>query len=60
MKAEISTKFAILSLLWGVSFLLLLRVVDAFDWAAAISVRSFIASGSVVLLALMIGKKPMS
>ena len=57
MKAEISTKFAILSLLWGVSFLLLLRVVDAFDWAAAISVRSFIASGSVVLLALMIGKK---
>ena len=57
MKAEISTKFAILSLLWGVSCLLLLRVVDAFDWAAAISVRSFIASGSVVLLALMIGKK---
>ena len=57
MKTEISTKFAILSLLWGVSFLLLLRVVDAFDWAAAISVRSFIASGSVVLLALMIGKK---
>jgi len=57
MKTEISTKYAILSLLWGVSFLLLLRVVDAFDWAAAISVRSFIASGSVVLLALMIGKK---
>ena len=57
MKAEISTKFAILSLLWGVSFLLLLRVVDAFDWAAAISVRSFIASGSVVLIALIIRKK---
>ena len=57
MKAEISTKFAILSLLWGASFLLLLRVVDAFDWAAAISVRSFIASGSVVLLALVIRKK---
>ena len=56
MKAEISTKFAILSLLWGASFLLLLRVVDAFDWAAAISVRSFIASGSVVLLALVIRK----
>ena len=57
MKAEITTKFSILSLLWGVSFLLLLRVVEAFDWAAAISVRSFIASGSVVLLALIIRRK---
>jgi drug/metabolite transporter (DMT)-like permease len=57
MKGEISTKFAILSLLWGVSFLLLLRVVEAFDWAAAISVRAFIASGSVFLLAIIIRKK---
>ena len=57
MKAEITTKFSILSLLWGVSFLLLLRVVEAFDWAAAISVRSFIASGSVVLIALIIRRK---
>jgi len=31
MKAEITTKFSILSLLWGVSFLLLLRVVEAFE-----------------------------
>jgi drug/metabolite transporter (DMT)-like permease len=57
MKAEITTKFSILSLLWGISFLLLLRVVEAFDWAAAISVRSFIASGSVVLIALIIRRK---
>ena len=57
MKGEIATKFSILSLLWGVSFLLLLRVVEAFDWAAAISVRAFIASGSVAFLALIIRKK---
>ena len=57
MKAEITTKFSILSILWGVSFLLLLRVVQAFDWAAAISVRAFIASGCVFLLGLMIKKK---
>ena len=57
MKTEITTKFSILSLLWGISFLLLLRVVEAFDWAAAISVRAFIASGSVVLLAVIIKKK---
>jgi drug/metabolite transporter (DMT)-like permease len=57
MKAEIATKFSILSILWGVSFLLLLRVVQAFDWAAAISVRAFIASGCVFLLGLIIKKK---
>jgi drug/metabolite transporter (DMT)-like permease len=57
MKVEISTKFAILSLLWGISFLLLLRVVEAFDWAAAISVRAFIASGSVAVAAIIIRRK---
>lgn len=57
MKAEITTKFSILSILWGVSFILLLRVVQAFDWAAAISVRAFIASGCVFLLGLLIKKK---
>ncbi|MBM3699219.1 MAG: DMT family transporter [Actinobacteria bacterium] len=57
MKVEISTKFAILALIWGFSFLLLLRVVQAFDWAAAISVRAFIASGSLYLLAKMIRRR---
>lgn len=57
MKSEIATKFSILALLWGVSFLLLLRVVQAFDWAAAISVRAFIASGSLFLLSLLLRRK---
>ena len=57
MKAEISTKFALLSLIWGFSFLLLLRVVEAFDWAAAISVRAFIASGCLYLLAVLMRRK---
>lgn len=57
MKSEITTKFSILALLWGVSFLLLLRVVQAFDWAAAISVRAFIASGSLFLLSLLLRRK---
>lgn len=57
MKAEISTKFALLSLIWGFSFLLLLRVVEAFDWAAAISVRAFIASGCLYILALLMRRK---
>jgi drug/metabolite transporter (DMT)-like permease len=57
MRAEISTKFALLALIWGFSFLLLLRVVEAFDWAAAISVRAFIASGCLYLLALLLRRK---
>lgn len=57
MKVEISTKFAILALIWGFSFLLLLRVVQAFDWVAAISVRAFIASGSLYLLAKVIRRR---
>jgi drug/metabolite transporter (DMT)-like permease len=57
VKAEISTKFALLSLIWGFSFLLLLRVVEAFDWAAAISVRAFIASGCLYILALLMRRK---
>jgi len=57
MKSEITTKFSILALLWGVSFLLLLRVVQAFDWAAAISVRAFIASSSLFLLSLLLRRK---
>ena len=57
MKAEISTKFTLLSLIWGFSFLLLLRVVEAFDWAAAISVRAFIASGCLYLLAILMRRK---
>ena len=57
MKVEISTKFAILALIWGFSFLLLLRVVQAFNWAAAISVRAFIASGSLYLLAKVIRRR---
>jgi drug/metabolite transporter (DMT)-like permease len=57
VKAEISTKFVLLSLIWGFSFLLLLRVVEAFDWAAAISVRAFIASGCLYILALLMRRK---
>ena len=44
-------EFSILAILWGGSFLLVLRVVDAFDWAGAVSVRALIASFTLYLLA---------
>jgi len=45
------SEFSILAILWGGSFLLVLRVVDAFDWAGTVSVRALIASFSLYLLA---------
>jgi len=45
------SEFSILAILWGGSFLLVLRVVDAFDWAGAVSVRALIASFALYLLA---------
>lgn len=54
---EIPTKFSILALLWGVSFLLVLRVEEAFGWAAGISFRAFIASGALIILAFLTNRK---
>jgi drug/metabolite transporter (DMT)-like permease len=45
------SEFSILAILWGGSFLLVLRVVDAFDWAGAVSVRALIASLTLFLIA---------
>ncbi len=45
------SEFSILAILWGGSFLLVLRVVDAFDWAGAVSVRALIASLTLYVLA---------
>ncbi|MDR7026989.1 DMT family transporter [Rhizobium rosettiformans] len=42
--------YAYLSLAWGLSFLLLLHVVDAFGWIGAVTFRCFIAG--VLLLAI--------
>lgn len=52
------SEFSILAILWGGSLLLVLRVLDAFDWAGAVSVRALIASFSLYLLA-KISKRPL-
>ncbi len=45
------SEFSILAILWGGSFLLVLRVVEAFDWVGAVSVRALIASLTLYVLA---------
>lgn len=49
--------YASLAWIWGLSFLLLLNVVRAFGWIGAVSLRSLLASGILVGLALATGRK---
>lgn len=43
--------YAILSVVWGVSFVVLLRVVQAFGWVGAVTFRALIAGAVLVALA---------
>ena len=45
--------YAYLSLAWGLSFLLLLHVVDAFGWIGAVTFRCFIAGALLYAVALV-------
>lgn len=40
-----------LALIWGASFILVLRVVEAFGWVGAVAFRSLVAAGILVVLA---------
>ena len=46
-----------LAVIWGLSFLLLLKVVQAFGWAGAVAFRALIASAILTALALLSGRK---
>ena len=43
--------YAVLSVVWGVSFVLVLRVVEAFGWVGAVAFRALIAGSVLMLLA---------
>lgn len=45
--------YSIDAVLWGFSFLVLLRVVDAFGWVGASAFRALVAGGTLVLAALV-------
>jgi drug/metabolite transporter (DMT)-like permease len=45
-----------LGFIWGASFVLVLRVVQAFGWAAGVCFRALIAAGLLVLLARATGR----
>lgn len=57
MKPRDLAIYVFLATAWGLSFLVVLKVVSAFGWVAAVSVRSFVASGTLFLLARLTGRR---
>ena len=53
MKARQGFDYAMLALLWGSSFLVMHRTIIPFGWVGVVTFRAFIASGLLVLFALL-------
>ena len=49
--------YVALGVVWGASFILVLKVVQAFGWAAGVSFRALIAAALLVLLARATGRR---
>lgn len=49
--------YVFLALVWGLSFLVLVRVVDAFGWVGAVAFRGFLAAGVLLAMAKMLGRR---
>ena len=48
--------YALVALVWGLSFLVLLKVVKAFGWVGAVTFRTLIA-GSLLLIAARVSRR---
>lgn len=57
MQSRDFAAYAYLSLAWGLSFLLLLHVVDAFGWIGAVTFRSLIAGLLLLVIARLMGRR---
>lgn len=57
MQSRDFAAYAYLSLAWGLSFLLLLHVVDAFGWIGAVTLRSLIAGLLLLAIARLMGRR---
>ncbi|OYU50593.1 MAG: EamA family transporter [Rhizobiales bacterium PAR1] len=57
MKPRDLAAYVFLALAWGLSFLVLLKVVEAFGWAGAVSFRAFVAGATLLLAALVMRRR---
>ena len=49
--------YGALALIWGSSFVLVLRVVESFGWAGAVAIRSLAAAAILLVLARLAGRR---
>ena len=57
MKQRHLVTYAVLALVWGLSFMVLVRVVAAFGWAGTVSFRALTAGGALLLVALIMRRR---
>lgn len=53
MKKHDVAAYLFLAIAWGLSFLVLLHVVDAFGWVGAVTLRSLVAGGTLLVFAAL-------
>ncbi|HTQ83276.1 MAG TPA: EamA family transporter, partial [Pseudolabrys sp.] len=57
MKLKDLAAYVFLAVVWGFSFLVLLRVVEAFGWIGAVTFRSFVAAAALFAVATLTRRK---
>jgi len=57
MKPKDVASYIFLAVVWGFSFLVLLRVVQAFGWIGAVTLRAFVAAGTLFIAARLTRRK---
>ncbi|MBS0535905.1 MAG: DMT family transporter [Proteobacteria bacterium] len=57
MTAKDSASYVFLAVVWGLSFLAMLRAVEAFGWAGAVTFRCFIAAATLIIIAVATGRR---
>lgn len=57
MTAKDSASYVFLAVVWGFSFLAMLRAVEAFGWVGAVTFRCFIAAATLIIVALATGRR---
>ncbi|UVK47743.1 DMT family transporter [Mesorhizobium sp. AR07] len=57
MKPKDIAAYVFLAITWGLSFLVLLKVVHAFGWIGAVTLRSLLAGITLLLLAAVTGRR---
>lgn len=57
MTAKDSASYVFLAVVWGASFLVMLRAVEAFGWVGAVTFRCFIAAATLMVVARATGRR---